>query len=197
MPHDAADRGNRPTIGRVQYLWAPNGFAAIPTPPLIRPDRRRLLRSPRFRVRVDFYLVRRPGNQHNTVGVDALLLPTAKFVLGGAGVINQLAPQPEAGRSALAISHRDQSALSGEDLDRQLPAILARHHPFQGFDDMRNRAAVVLKLFSAIMNLDLRNVTASLVIRTFIRILEASPATDVIDQDHREIRSAVFDVIKQ
>lgn len=33
-------------------LWAPCGFAAIPTPHLIRPTLRRLLRSPRFWVRV-------------------------------------------------------------------------------------------------------------------------------------------------
>ncbi len=42
-----------------QYVgrpWrAPGGFAAIPTPRLIRPTVRRLLRSPRFRVRVPIF----------------------------------------------------------------------------------------------------------------------------------------------
>ena len=51
------------------------------------------------------------------------------------GLIDQLTAQSEAGGAALPEAEFDQAPLPGEDLDRQLAAVLAGHRTLDALDD--------------------------------------------------------------
>jgi hypothetical protein len=55
---------------------------------------------------------------------------------------------------------------------------------------IETNAAVIVKLFPAIVNPNSGSRAQVLVIRTFVGILKSSPAADVIDQDRSEIGSS-------
>ena len=97
------------------------------------------------------------------------------------------APEAVAGGSALAVPVLDQAALAGEDLGRQLAAVLAGHRPLDALDDRRDRAAVVLELLGAVVDLDAGAAAEVLVVGALVGVLEPAPAADVVDEDRAEI----------
>ncbi len=125
------------------------------------------------------------------------MLAPCQFGLYGAVLIDENTAQSIASRSALTKTKFNQSALTGEYLGGQFPAILASHSPFDAFDDRGYRGTVILKLLGAVGDLNAGTPAPVLVIRTFVGILEATPPTDVVDQDDREVRRAAFDVLDQ
>ena len=88
-------------------------------------------------------------HQDNPVRGDALVLKARKFTLGCTGLIDQHPPQTKSRRPALAKTKRDQMRLTGEHLDRELPAIFTRHDPFDGLDNRRTHGAIVVELLAA------------------------------------------------
>ena len=52
------------------------------------------------------------------------------------------------------------------------------------FDDSRNRTAIVIELLRAVLDCDPSALADVLVVGTFIRVLETSPAANVVNEDH-------------
>jgi len=80
--------------------------------------------------------------------------------------------------------------LASKYLDGKFAAVFASHDPFDVFEKDRADAAVIVKLFAAIMNSDACPRANVLVICAFIGILKPSPSAHIIDQDCLEIGSA-------
>src|SRR5262249_6606239 len=59
----------------------------------------------------------------------------------------------------------------------------ACHGPLDALDDGRGRAAVVLELLGAVVDLDAGALAQVLVVGALVGVLEAAPAADVVDQD--------------
>ena len=73
--------------------------------------------------------------------------------LSGAGVIDELAAQAIASWPTLAIPQLDEAALADEHLPGKFSAVLLGHDAFHVLDDVGPGAAIVLKLFSAVVDL--------------------------------------------
>ena len=65
----------------------------------------------------------------------------------------------------------------------ELAAVFTSHDPFDVFEQDRANAAVIVKLFAAIVDTYPRPRANVLVIGTFVRVLKSSPAADAVDQD--------------
>ena len=127
------------------------------------------------------------GDEDHTVGLKALLLAAGQFALGVSVLVDQHPPQPVSCRAALAITELDEAALPGEDLHRQLAAVLAGHDALHGLQEVRADAAVVLELLAAVVDPDAGTGTYMLVVRAFVGILKPAPAADVVDEDGLEV----------
>jgi len=120
----------------------------------------------------------------NTGGMGAYAptsIATPELPLGGSILINEEAAQSKTSRSSLTKAALDMATLPGKYLDRQLSAVFACHDPFDVFEEDRTDAAVIVKLFAAIVDWYSRPRAKVLVVCTFIRILKSSPAADVVD----------------
>lgn len=109
-------------------------------------------------------------------------------------LVDQHAPKPVAGRAALAIAQFNETTLPGKDLHRQLAAVFAGHHAFDGLQQVGADAAVVLELLAAIVDPDPRTGADMFVICAFVRILKPAPAADVIDKNRLEVGVAGLDL---
>jgi hypothetical protein len=88
----------------------------------------------------------------------------------------------------------DQSALACEHFRGKFAAVLACHRALDAFHDRGDRTSVVLELLRAVLNGDAGALTDVFVVGTFIGILKASPAADVINQYGIEISGAGLDI---
>src|SRR5262249_7310479 len=70
------------------------------------------------------------GNKNDAVRLNALMLAFRQFAFRYSSLINQATPQPKSRWAALPEAKLNQPALTGKDLDRKLPAVLAGHRPF-------------------------------------------------------------------
>lgn len=145
----------------------------------------------------DLHLLRRSWPQDHAVGLEALLFAATELALWRALLVEQLPTEPVAGGTALAIAQADQAALAGKHLDGQLATVLARHRAFDALDDRRADAAVVLKLLRTVVDTDARLSADELIVGALIRVLEPTPAADVIDQDRAELGGAASHVGEQ
>ena len=73
--------------------------------------------------------------------------------------------------------------------DGQLAAVLGGHRPLDALDDRGGRAAVVLELLGAVVDVDPRPLAQVLVVGALVGVLEPAPAADVVDQDR--VKSAL------
>ncbi|MNE64665.1 hypothetical protein D3C80_1600870 [compost metagenome] len=105
--------------------------------------------------------------------------------------------QAKAGRAALPVPQIDEAALAGEDLGRQLTAVLPGHRPLHALDDGRGEAAVILELFGAVVHGDAGLAAQVLVVGAFIGVLETPPAADVVDEDGLEVGPPGLDIGQQ
>jgi len=96
----------------------------------------------------------RAGDKDDPISLQAFPFPTSQKTLGNLITVNQLAPQPVTGRSALPEPKLDEPALSGEDFDRKLTAVFRGHGALQGLENGGRHAPVVLKLLCAVVNPD-------------------------------------------
>lgn len=111
-------------------------------------------------------------------------------------LIDQHAPQTEAGRTALSVAKPYQPALSGKDLGGQFPAVFTGHRPLHALDDGSAQAAVILELLGTIVNRDPALAADEFVVCALIGILETTPAAHVVDKYSLEIgpsASNIFD----
>jgi hypothetical protein len=76
-----------------------------------------------------------PRHQDYPVGLQALVLAALEFAFDSAGLVNQYPAQAKAGGATLAETQLNQPALTGEDLGRELPAVLSSHRTLDAFDD--------------------------------------------------------------
>jgi hypothetical protein len=127
----------------------------------------------------DFVL--RARAEDDPVGLQALLLATAQRGLEVAGLIDQHPAQAIARVPSLTESHFDQAALADKDLGREFATVFSGHGAFDALDDSGHRGAVVLELLGDIRDEDVLLLEAVFPIRGLVRVLETSPATDVID----------------
>ena len=173
--------------------------AARPCPPEIREDPHGvesgcdlafdhpLLHEPLVHLPDDPDLLVRPRPQHHAVGLKALVLAALEFSLHLSRLVEKHPAQPKTCHPALPEAQLDQPALPGKDLGRKLPAVFPRHGALDALDDGRDGRAVVLELLGDIDDLDARLLAGKLVGRTLVRVLEAAPAADVIDEDQLEV----------
>ena len=114
--------------------------------------------------------------------------------------IDQHAPQAEAGRTTLTIAKPDQTALPGEDLGGQFPAVFAGHRALHALDDCRAEASVILELFRAIVNCNPALTADELIIGAFVGILKAAPAAHIVNKHSLEVglpRANILDQLLQ
>jgi hypothetical protein len=107
-------------------------------------------------------------------------------------LIQEQSPQTEAWRPALPKSERDEPALSGEHLGAELAAVFAGHRAFEAFHHRAHWRVVGGKMFSAILDGDVRPDAPEFVIRSLVGLLEASPAADVVNQNRTEFCLTAF-----
>ena len=134
------------------------------------------------------------GHEDDAVGLQAFVLAVFELAFDGAGLVNQHPAQAVACWTPLTKPHLNQAALTGEHLGRQLPAVFPGHGALDAFDDGRHRRAVVLKLLGHVGDRDTFALADVFVISRLVRILEATPAADVIDQDQVEVGVAGLDI---
>ena len=115
------------------------------------------------------------------------MLAAFQLGLGLPRLIEQHTTQSESRHATLAKTQLDQTTLSGENLGRQFPAVLAGHRPLDALDDRRNRRAVVLELLGAVNDLDAGLLAAVLVVGALVGILEPAPPAHVVNKDELEI----------
>ena len=71
-----------------------------------------------------------------------------------AGLVDEAAAQSISRWAALAVAKLNQTALPGEHLDGQFPAVFASHRALDAFDDGGDRAAIILELLGAVLDAD-------------------------------------------
>lgn len=142
-------------------------------------------------------LFSRTGNQHHTVGLDAFFLTARQQPFDVVLLVDQLAPQAKAGRAALAVAVLNDVAGTGEDLDRQLPAVLRRHTALDANEHRRRQRAVVVERLGAIDHADAAALARMLVDRRLVRVGETPPSAHVVHQHGAETRVGLFDVAQQ
>ena len=129
-----------------------------------------------------------PGHENDAVGLQAFVLTPSQLSFDGAVLVNEHTAQSIPSRSTLAVAELNQSALPGEHLGGQFPAVLTGHGPFDALDNGGHRGAVILKLLGTVGDLNAGTSAPVLVVRAFVRVLEPTPPADVIDQNDRKVR---------
>src|SRR6266436_5277295 len=132
----------------------------------------------------------RSRSKDDAVGLKAFSITTPKFPLGVATLINQETSEAKSSRAPLAKAVFDEAALPGKYLDRKLAAVFASHYSLDTLEEDRTDAAIIVKLFAAVVNSDPGARAKVLVVCTFIGILKSPPPAHVIDQDCLEIGGA-------
>jgi len=145
----------------------------------------------------DLDFLRRSWNEDDTIRLNAFLFTPQEDQLDYAGLIFQLSPKTIPSGATLPEAELDEAALAEEDLGREFPAVLPRHHPLHAFEHSRDLAAVVFELLCAIMDVDLGSFADVFVVCAFVCVLEAPPATHVVNQNFAEIGLAALDVPDQ
>jgi isopenicillin-N epimerase len=138
-----------------------------------------------------------PMNENDPVCLYAFLLPSIQQSLLETVYVTQHSTEPKSCGTTLAKAKFNKSTLPDENFGGKFAAVFTCHRALHALHDGRNGAAVILKLLSTVMNFDFRASTDVLVISTLIRILKASPATNVIDQNCAEISLASLHVMNQ
>src|SRR5258708_26438569 len=145
----------------------------------------------------DPYLFRRSRDQDDAVRLNAFVFSLVEYPFTLAGNITEHTTKPVPWRAALVEPEFDKAALPDEHLGRELAAVLPSHCSLHTLHNCRNRAAVVFKLFCAIMHRNVRASTDVLIICTFVRVLKPSPATHIVDNNRAEISSPGLDILDQ
>ena len=125
------------------------------------------------------------------------MFAAGQFALDGALLIDQYASQSVSCRPTLAVAQFDQSALPGEDLGGEFPAVLAGHRSLDALHDGGDGRAVVFELLGAVGDLDAGAPADVFVVGAFVGILESAPAADVVGEDYLKIGAATLDVFDQ
>lgn len=112
-------------------------------------------------------------------------------------LVNQLPPQPEARRAALAVAVLDDVAGAGEHLDRQLSTVLSRHAALDADEDRRRQRAIVVERLGAIDHANAAAFAHVLIDRRLVRVGKAPPAADVVYEYGAEPRVGLLDVVQQ
>ena len=139
----------------------------------------------------DFDLLVRSGHQHNAVGLDALLFAHFQLAFFHAVGVHQNPAQPVTRRAALPESKFHQPARPLINLRRKFPAVFTRHRPLDALDNGGDRAAVIFKLFRAVVNRNARLFADVFVIGAFVGILKSAPPAHVINQNGFVMRFAL------
>ena len=129
----------------------------------------------------DVDLFGRAGNKDDAIRLDALVFAACQLPFTS-NLIHESSAQSEAGRSALPEAEFDQPALTGEHLRGKLAAVFPGHGALDAFDDGGDRAAIVVELLGAILDLDAGPLADELVVSAFVRILEAPPTANIVDK---------------
>jgi hypothetical protein len=143
----------------------------------------------------DFFF--RPWPEPHTVRFQGLAFALRQPAFRMSLLIDHLPVESERERATNAIAEASYPAVPGVHLHAKLPAILSRHHTFDVLDDARQQASIVVELFSAVGNLDAVSLADKLVMRTLVDVLEASPPTDIVDQDVIEVRFSCLNILDQ
>src|SRR5262249_55629859 len=141
-----------------------------------------------------FDFIRRPWYEDNSVGLKALLAADLELALRSPLLVDKLSPQAVARHPALAKAQANETALSGEHLDRQLAGLFAGHRALNVFNNRRAQASVVLKLLGAVVHRDARLFADELVVGALVGVLESAPTTDVVNENRPEISSTATHV---
>src|SRR5207244_12106828 len=99
--------------------------------------------------------------------------------------------------STLPKPQSNPTALPCENLDRQLPAVLAGHRALHALDDCRAQASVVLELLSAVVHRDASLFANALVVGALVGILKTAPSAHVVDENRPEVSGSAPNVIDQ
>ncbi len=97
----------------------------------------------------------------------------------------------------MAVAELDEPTLAREDLRRELAAVFPGHGALHAFDDGGDRRAVILKLLSAVDHPHAGATALVFVEGALVRVLEATPARDVIDKQSFEVDALALDVVDQ
>src|SRR5206468_2178874 len=84
-----------------------------------------------------------------------------------------------------------------EHLGGQFAAVFTGHGALDALDNGGSGAAVIFKLLGAVMHFDAGPLAQVFVIRTFIGILKATPAADIVHQHRRKVRAACLHIVDQ
>jgi hypothetical protein len=125
----------------------------------------------------------------------ALMFAKLQDPLGIVVLIDPHAAQSVAGHAALSISELYEPALASKYFCREFAAVFAGHSAFDTFDDGRDRTAVIVELFGAVMYRDPATFAYILVVGALVGVLKTTPSADVIDQYDREIGLTPLDVV--
>ncbi|MPM95935.1 hypothetical protein SDC9_143091 [bioreactor metagenome] len=154
-----------------------------------------LLSKPSVHFVDDGNLLTRPRHKDDPVSLKTLVLPSGKLSLYHPVLVDQDSAQAKPCRSSLAKSKLDKPALTGKNLGREFPAVLAGHRPFDPLNDGGDRRTIVFELFCAVGYLDASTPADILVVSAFVSVLKTPPTTDVVDQDDLKICLAGLDVL--
>ena len=145
----------------------------------------------------DLHFLGRPWNENDAVCLYALLLSPVEHSLVLAAHVTQHPAKPKPWRATLTKSEFDKATLPDKNLGGKLAAVLTSHGPLHTLNDCRNGAAVILKLLSAIVHIDLCASANVLVIGALVRILEASPTADIVDKNCVKVSLAILYIMDQ
>lgn len=87
--------------------------------------------------------------------------------------------------------------MSRVHFDREFPAPLRGHAALQTLGDAGDEGAVVLEELSAVFDLDAAPLAKEFVVRALVDVLEAAPATDVVDENVIEVGLSRLNVVDQ
>src|ERR1700733_6581695 len=100
---------------------------------------------------LDFFL--RSRNESNSIRMDTLLFPPIQETFLVSTNIDQHPSKSEPRSTSLPKTQFNKSTLTYEHLGGQLSAVLARPRALNSLNDCRDWAAIVFKLFGAVMHL--------------------------------------------
>jgi hypothetical protein len=126
--------------------------------------------------------------------LDAFVFAARQLTFDRTILVDKASSQSEAGRATLTKSEFDQPALTRENFRRKLAAIFPRHGTLDALDDGRERTSVIVKLLGTVLNRDAGPLADVLVVSALVRILEASPAADIVDKNSGEVDFTGFDI---
>src|SRR5712664_924589 len=102
--------------------------------------------------------------------------------------VDQIPSESKTWQTTLKKSQMTEPTLTRKNLGRKIPTVFPGHRSLETFCDSRHEASVVLESFSAVLDSYARLPADKLIVRAFVRILESTPPTYVVNKDNVEIR---------